>query len=95
MVAKNEHVGSDFDDYLQQEGIQKEVEAVAIKRVITYQMLQAMKEEHLSKTNLAKRMHTSRSALDRLFDPDNDSITLHTLHRAATALGRKLKIELV
>ena len=95
MPVKHKNIGSNFDDFLREEGILEEVEAVAIKRVIAWQMKEAMKEEHLNKASLAKRMHTSRSSLDRLFDPDNDSITLHSLQRAASALHRQLRIELV
>jgi len=95
MAVRHKNIGSSFDDFLREEGILEEVEAVAIKRVIAWQMKEAMKEEHVNKATLAKRMHTSRSALDRLFDPENDSVTLHSLHRAASALHRKLRIELV
>jgi predicted XRE-type DNA-binding protein len=95
MNTKLRHIGSDFDDFLKDEGILEETEAVAIKRVITYQIEKAMKHRHFTKTMMAKRMHTSRSALDRLFDPENESVTLVTLNKAASALGRKLKVELV
>lgn len=91
---KNKHTGSDFDDFLEEEGILAESEAVAVKRVIAFQMQEMMKKKHLSKTELAKRMHTSRSALDRLLDPTNVSITLQTLEKAALALGKRLRIKL-
>lgn len=91
---KNKHAGSDFDDFLEEEGILAESEAVAVKRVIAFQMQEMMKKKHISKSELAKRMHTSRSALDRLLDPTNVSITLQTLEKAALALGKRLRIKL-
>ncbi len=90
----NEHLGSSFDDFLEEEGLLAETEAVAVKRVIAFQLQELMKEQKLSKTQLAKRMKTSRSALERLLDPDNPSVTLLTLERAAKALGKSLRIEL-
>ena len=95
MTNKNKHIGSDFDDFLKEEGIRDEVETVAIKRVITCQLQEAMKKRHMNKTTMARRMRTSRSALNRLFDPRNESITLHTLHRAASVLGKKLSVKIV
>lgn len=91
---KNEHVGSSFDDFLEEEGLRAEAEAAAIKRVIAFQIEQEMKLANLSKTAMAERMCTSRTALDRLLDPANVSVTLQTLERAALALGKSLKIEL-
>lgn len=88
------HVGSDFDDFLKEEDIYEEVQAVAIKRVIAYQIAEEMKKKKLSKTQMASRMKTSRAALERLLDPENASITLITLERAASAVGKKLKIQL-
>ena len=87
-------VGSDFDDFLKEEGIYEEVQAVAIKRVIAYQIAEEMKKKKLSKTEMASRMKTSRAALERLLDPENASITLITLERAASAVGKKLKVQL-
>ena len=87
-------VGSDFDDFLKEEGIYEEVQAVAIKRVIAYQIAEEMKKKKLSKTQMASRMKTSRAALERLLDPENASITLITLERAASAVGKKLKVQL-
>jgi antitoxin HicB len=92
---KTKNLGSHFDDFLKQEGLLEETEAVAIKRVIAFQLEKTMKHHHLTKTMMAKKMNTSRSALDRLFDPGNDSVTLVTLNKAASALGRRLKVELV
>jgi antitoxin HicB len=95
MTGKNPHVGSDFDEFLAEEGILTEVEIAAAKRVIAFQLQQAMEEQHLSKSALADRMETSRTAIDRLLDPDNLSVTLQTLGRAARAFGKRLHIELV
>ena len=91
---KNKHLGSSFDNYLKEEGLRVDTEAVAIKRVIAYQIEMEMKRTKLSKSALAERMHTSRSALDRLLDPSNVSVTLQTLERVALALGKNLKIEM-
>jgi len=91
----NEHLGSNFDDFLQQEGLLAEVEATAIKRVIAFQISELMKEHNLSKTAMAKQMQTSRSAIDRLLDPQNESVTLQTLERAALVLGKRLQINFI
>jgi DNA-binding Xre family transcriptional regulator len=91
---KNEHIGSDFDDYLVEEGLLAEAGTVAVKRVIAYQVEQMMKEQSLTKTEMSRRMNTSRAALERLLDPANQSITIQTLERAAKALGRRLQITL-
>jgi antitoxin HicB len=90
----NKHIGSDFDDFLEEEGLLAEAEAVAIKRVIAFQVEQMMSEQHLSKTEMSRRMKTSRAALDRLLDPANQAVTLQTLDRAARALGKRLQISL-
>ncbi|MCY3555208.1 MAG: helix-turn-helix transcriptional regulator [Gemmatimonadetes bacterium] len=95
MTTEVQHVGSDFDDYLNVEGLTQEVERVAIKRVVAYQVGQYMLNQGLTKTEMARRMHTSRASLDRLLDPENSSVTLQTLERAARALGRRLHIALV
>ncbi|MEM9293573.1 MAG: Fis family transcriptional regulator [Acidobacteriota bacterium] len=91
----NPHLGSDFDDFLAEEGILEEATAVATKRVIAFQIAQAMEEQKLSKAAMAKQMKTSRSALDRLLDPDVPSVTLLTIERAARALGKKLEVRMV
>jgi transcriptional regulator with XRE-family HTH domain len=80
---------------LKEEGIYEEVTARAIKRVIARQLATLMREQGLTKSELAKRMHTSRAQLDRLLDPENESVTLGTLTRAAHVVGRQLKMELV
>ena len=90
----NKHVGSSFDEFLQEEGILAETEAVAVKRVIAHQIEEVMKEYQLSKSALARKMGTSRSSLDRLLDPENTSVTLLTLESVAQALGRHLTVRL-
>lgn len=90
----NKHKGSNFEDFLEEEGLLAEAEAIAAKRILAYQFELAMKKKHLSKVTMAKRMQTSRSALNRLLDPENSSVTLQTLERAAIVLGKKLKISL-
>lgn len=90
-----EHIGTNFDDFLEEEGLLAAAEAVAIKRVIAYQIEQLMTEQNITKTIMAERMNTSRAALNRLLDPRNESVTLQTLERAAAALGKKLQIDLV
>jgi hypothetical protein len=93
-MKKKGGIGSSFDDFLKDEGIYEEVTARAIKRVLARQIGALMKAEGITKTALAKRMDTSRAQLDRLLDPDNESVTLGTLARAAQAVGRKLRFEL-
>ncbi|MBS3956972.1 MAG: XRE family transcriptional regulator [Clostridiales bacterium] len=90
----NKHIGGDFDDFLRDEGIIGEAEIVAAKRVIAFQIAQEMESAHISQTELARRMKTSRSAVERLLDPTNPSVTLATLERAAAAVGKRLKIQL-
>lgn len=92
---KKEHLGSDFDDFLEEEGLLAEAEAVAVKRVVAYQVAVLMEENNLTKTRMAQLMRTSRAALDRLLDPTNESVTLHTLEQAALVLGKRLRIEFV
>ncbi|MBF6593277.1 MAG: XRE family transcriptional regulator [Thermaceae bacterium] len=90
----NKHYGSNFDDFLAEEGILGDVEAVAAKRVLAFQLEQEMVRQNLSKTAMAQQMGTSRAAVNRLLDPDNPSVTLQTLERAAAVLGKKLRLEL-
>lgn len=92
---KQKHIGSDFDDFLKEEGIYEHSESIAVKRVIAFQIEAIMQEYQVSKAALAQRMNTNRSTVDRLIDPANNSVTLQTLSKAASALGKKLKIELV
>lgn len=92
MAKRN--IGSNFDEFLEEEGLLEDVTAVAVKRYIAFQLTEKMSAENLSKAEMARRMETSRSALDRLLDPDNSSVTLQTLQSAAQALGGRLKVEL-
>lgn len=91
---KNKYIGSNFDEFLQEEGLLAETEAVAIKRVIAHQIKREMAERHISKSALARMMRTSRSSLERLLDPENPSVTLLTLESVAFALGKRLKVQL-
>src|ERR1700683_1211057 len=87
-----DHSGSSFDSFLEEEGIREEVEAVAIKRVLAWQLEQEMKRQQKTKQAMAKQLRTSRSQLDRLLDPRNASVTLDTITRAARALGKRVII---
>lgn len=91
----NPHRGSSLDDLLREEGVLDAFQAVAIKRVIAWQITREMEAKNLSKTEMATRMKTSRAQLDRLLDPDNGNVTLETLSRAAGILGRHIRVELV
>jgi predicted XRE-type DNA-binding protein len=90
----NPHVGTDFDAFLDEEGLLDDATAVAVKRVIAYQIQQAMDAQHMTKTTLAKKMNTSRAALNRLLDDTDTSLTLTTLTNAAKVLGKKISIDL-
>lgn len=87
-------IGSSFDDFLEQEGIREEVQEIAVKRVVAFQIAEAMKEQGMTKVEMAQKLETSRSQLDRLLDPDNDKVTLGVLSKAASAVGRKLTLTL-
>jgi DNA-binding Xre family transcriptional regulator len=91
---KHKNIGSNFDDFLQEEGILAETESVAVKRVVALQIKQLMAEKNMTKSNMAKKMGTSRSSLNRLLDPANMSVSLKTLEKAANSLGKKLSIQL-
>lgn len=93
--AEHQHIGSSFDDFMAEDDLLTEVEAVAIKRVLAFQLQQEMKRNGLTKSQLASKMETSRSAVDRLLDPENQAVTLRTLERAAGVLGKRLRLELV
>ena len=95
MKIKKESIGSSLDDFLKEEGMYEQVTAAAIKRVIAEQIEETMEKEHVSKTEMAKRMHTSRTSLERLLDPDNGAVTLDTLLKAASAIGRQIRLELL
>ncbi len=90
-----QHLGSTLDDFLAEEGLLAEVEAVAWKRVVAYQISQLMREQNMTKAEMARRMETSRAAVDRLLDPQNESATLITLEKAALVLGKRLQVALV
>lgn len=94
-MTHNPHIGSSLDELLEEDGILAEVSAIAIKRVLAWQVAQEMSNLGLSKSQMAAQMKTSRTSLDRLLDPENTSVTLKTLERAATVLGKRLQIELV
>lgn len=91
----NPHIGSDFDDFLTEEGLAEEVTAAALKRVIAWQLTEAMKLQKLTKKALAERMHTSRAAVDRALDQNDPGMTLATLSSAARALGQRVEVRLV
>jgi len=92
---KQKNIGSSFDDFLRNDGTYQEVTAAAVKRVLARQLQVAMIENELSKTEMAKRMNTSRAALNRLLDPDNGAVTLETLQKAAAVVGLHVRLELV
>lgn len=91
----NPHIGSSLEDFLTEDGRLEEATDNAIKRVLIWQLQEAVKAQGISKAALASRMGTSRSQIDRLLDPDNTRVTLHSLQRAASCLGRRLRLELV
>lgn len=95
MAKKNAHIGSNFDDFLTEDGRLEEATAIAIKRVIAWQFEQAMKSMGITKTAMAERMNTSRTVLGRLLDENDTGLTLDTLSRGAQALGYRVKVELV
>jgi len=90
----NNHIGSDFNDFLKEDEIYEEVNDIAIKRVIAYQLEQEMKAQNVTKTKMAEMMKTSRAVVNRLLNPDNSSLTLNTLESAANALGKRLNISI-
>lgn len=94
-MNKRTHRGSDLRDFLKEEGILEEVEERAMKRALSLQLTQLLKKNELTKAEMAVRMKTSRAAVDRLLDASNTSVTLATLGKAARALGRRIKVELV
>jgi predicted XRE-type DNA-binding protein len=92
---KKGRIGSSFSEYMKGEGRHEEASAVAIKRVLAWELEKAMQSEGVTKNEMARRMHTSRSQLDRILDPGNDKVQLDTVFKAARALGREVKLELV
>lgn len=91
----NPYTGSSFDDFLQEEGLLEECSAIAIKRVLARQLEEEMKRQNLTKTEMAKQMQTSRAQLDRLLDPEKTGVSIETITRAASVVGRQLRIELL
>ena len=88
------YIGGSFDDFLEEEEISVEVKNEAVKRLISYNLLDAMKEQHINKTEMAKRMNTSHAELNRLLNPNNDAVTLSTLKKAADIVGKKIILQL-
>ncbi|MEJ7928295.1 helix-turn-helix domain-containing protein [Sphingobium sp. AN641] len=91
----NKHMGSSLDSFLEEEGVLGETQAQAIKEVIAWQLGEAMKERKISKSRLALMMHTSRTQVNRILDPNDGNVTLDTLQRAAAIIGRRVQFELV
>ena len=94
-MSKNKHIGSDFDAFLAEQGELEEATAIAVKRVIAWQIEQAMLTAGVNKSVLARRMHTSRTVVDRMLDATDTGLTLDTMTRAATALGFRVRVDLV
>ena len=94
-MKNNPHIGSDFDDFLREEGIYEEVEAGALKKVIAAALSKQMKRRRISVSKLAHKLGTSRAAIGRILDRDNTSITLNTISRTASALGCRVKLEII
>ena len=91
----SKHIGSAFSDFLEEDGRREEAEAIAVKRVLAWRLAEAMTAQRISKAEMARRMKTSRKALDRLLDPENVSVTLITMEKAAHALNMKLMVGLI
>jgi predicted XRE-type DNA-binding protein len=94
-MADNKHRGSTLDSFLEEEGMLGEMQAKAIKEVIAWQLGEAMRQRGLSKSGLARLMHTSRTQVDRVLDPENGNVTLETLQKAAAVVGRRVELQLV
>ena len=94
-MVREKNIGSSLESFLKEEGRYEDSQATAIKRVIAFQLEKIMKEQNISKSEMARRMKTSRAYLDRLLDPENDKIQLNTLYKAAAAVGKELRVELV
>lgn len=94
-MPKNPHRGSTLDSFLEQEGMLGEFQAQAIKEVIAWQLAEAMQNRNLTKTRLAELMHTSRTQINRMLDPNDGNVTIETLQRAAAFVGRRLQVELI
>lgn len=94
-MSGNPYIGSSLDDFLEEDGTLEDINLIAIKRVIAWQIGQAMEKRKLTKKAMAKEMKTSRSSLDRLLDPNNSSVTLDTINRAARVVGKRVRVELI
>lgn len=94
-MADNRHRGSTLDSFLEEEGVLAEVQAKAIKEVIAWQLGEAMRQRGISKSGLARLMHTSRTQVDRVLDPENGNVTIETLQKAAAVVGRRVEVQLV
>jgi predicted XRE-type DNA-binding protein len=92
--TKRKHVGSDFEDFLREEGRLEEATAIALKRVIAWEIQRTMAKMNVSQAEMARRMHTSRAVIRRLLDSDDPSVTLNTISKAANALGRTVILKL-
>jgi antitoxin HicB len=92
---KQSPLGSSFDEFLRDDGLYEDATLEATKRVLAMQLASEMEQQHISKAEMARRMHTSRSALERLLDPENKSVTLQTLDKAARSLGRRIAVALI
>ena len=91
---KNQCIGSDFDGFLEEQGILEEVEVAAVKKVLAYRIAEEMHKQNISRVEMAKKMETSRAVLNRLLDPDNGSVTLRTIAKAARSVGKHLRLSL-
>jgi transcriptional regulator with XRE-family HTH domain len=94
-VKSNPHIGSSLDEFLKEEGLYEDATNYAVKRVLAWQVVKAMDEQGISKAEMARRMGTSRAHLDKLLDPYNAKVQLDTVQRAATAVGRRIRLVLV
>jgi antitoxin HicB len=94
-MTNNPHAGSAFDDFLRGEGLYEECSEIAIKRVLARQLAEEMKQKKITKTEMAIKMQTSRSQLDCLLDPEKTGVSINTIQRAASVVGRQLRIELI
>ncbi|RPI74591.1 MAG: Fis family transcriptional regulator [Desulfobacteraceae bacterium] len=92
---KEKHMGSSFNDFLKEEGLYDEVVVAATKKALVFKLQKIIKEKRISKMVLARKMHTSRSSLDRLLDPANTSVTLQSIGRAASVLGKRIVVDLI
>jgi antitoxin HicB len=94
-MIHNPHTGSVFDDFLREEGLYEECSEIAIKRVLARQLAEEMKQKKITKTEMATRMQTSHTQFDRLLDPEKTGVSIDTIQRAASVVGRQLRIELI